>query len=169
LSAKLNILNDTEKAVVQTITMKLHTEQALSYLKDCGIKMARRSYFRYKKKVESMKWERLVHTANLFTEQHLQRLDKLELVEELMWKNYQQEKNPSKKVGILQAIVSMQPYLSNYYGATTFVLARRLKTDLIGFNKQEQENLREMTPLSGELPETIVKVNSRHTSDKILS
>jgi hypothetical protein len=114
-------------------------------------KMARRSYFRYKKKVESMKWERLVHTANLFTEQHLQRIDKLELVEELMWRNYHEEKSPSKKVGILQAIVSMQPYLSNYYGATTFVLAKRLKTDVIkeGFDEEEQKSLRDMTPLSG--------------------
>jgi hypothetical protein len=107
VSAKLSILSDTEKAVVQTITMKLLPDQALTYLKDCGINMSRRSYFRYKKKVESMKWERLVHTANLFTEQHLQRLDKLELVEELMWRNYHEEKSPSKKVGILQAIVSM--------------------------------------------------------------
>jgi hypothetical protein len=54
----------------------------------------------------------------------------------------------------------MQPYLSNYYGATTFVLARRLKTDVIGFDKQEQENLREMTPLSGVLPETVIKKQS---------
>jgi len=131
--------------------MKLLPDQALTYLKDCGIKMARRSYFRYKKKVESMKWERLVQTANLFTEQHLQRLDKLELVEELMWRNYHEEKSPSKKVGILQAIVSMQPYLSNYYGATTFVLAKRLKTDMIkeGFDEEEQKSLRDMTPLSG--------------------
>jgi len=151
VSAKLSILSDTEKAVVQTITMKLLPDQALTYLKDCGINMARRSYFRYKKKVESMKWERLVHTANLFTEQHLQRLDKLELVEELMWRNYHEEKSPSKKVGILQAIVSMQPYLSNYYGATTFVLAKRLKTDMIrsGFDEEEQKSLRDMTPLSG--------------------
>jgi len=151
LSAKLSILSDTEKAVVQTITMKLLPDEALIYLKDCGIKMARRSYFRYKKKVESMKWERLVHTANLFTEQHLQRIDKLELVEQLMWKNYHEEKSPSKKVVILQAIVSMQPYLSNYYGATTFVLAKRLKTDTIrpGFDEEEQKSLRDMTPLSG--------------------
>lgn len=151
MSAKLSILSDTEKAVVQTITMKLQPAEALSYLKDSGIIMARRSYFRYKKKVDSMKWDRLVHTANLFTEQHLQRIDKLELVESLMWKNYREEKSPSKKVAILQAIVSMQPFLSNYYGATTFVLARRLKTDVIeqGFNKDEQKSLRDMTPLTG--------------------
>jgi len=74
-----------------------------------------------------------------------------------MWRNYHEEKSPSKRVGILHAIVSMQPYLSNYYGATTFVLARRLKTDFIqaeeveGFNKDEQDSLRDMTPLSGSL------------------
>ena len=68
-----------------------------------------------------------------------------------MWRNYHEEKSPSKKVGILQAIVSMQPYLSNYYGATTFVLAKRLKTDMIkeGFDEEEQKSLRDMTPLSG--------------------
>jgi len=151
--------------------MKLHTEQALTYLHDCGIKMARRSYFRYKKKVESMKWERLVHTANLFTEQHLQRLDKLELVEELMWKNYNQEKSAYRRVGILQAIVSMQPYLSNYYGATNFVLSKRLQGDVViekkisdsahiisgsladKLDKEEQDRLRNMTPLSGRVHE----------------
>jgi hypothetical protein len=152
LSARLSILSDTEKAVVQTITMKLHPDEALTYLKDCGIKMARRSYFRHKKKVESMKWQRLVHTANMFTDQHLQRIDKLELVEELMWKNYHEEKSPSKRVTILQAIVSMQPYLSNYYGATTFVLRRRLKTDVIieekEFSEEDQAKLRDMTPRS---------------------
>ena len=76
------------------MVMKLQPAETLAYLKDCGIKMARRSYFRYKKKVESMKWQRLVHAANLFTEQHLQRIDKLELIEELMWKNYHEEKSP---------------------------------------------------------------------------
>jgi hypothetical protein len=79
-----SILSDTEQAVVQTITMRLHTDEALSYMKECGIEMAKRTYFRHKKKVESMKWERLVHAANLFTEQHLQKMDKLELIEELM-------------------------------------------------------------------------------------
>ena len=67
-----------------------------------------------------------------------------------MWKNYDEEKNPAKKVNILESIVNMQPYLSNYYGATRFVLEKRLKIDPIkkpeiylDINidiKQEQEN-----------------------------
>jgi hypothetical protein len=157
MTDKSVLMTDSEQAVVHCITMRLNIRQALQFLKHEGFDMCERTYCRHKKKVESMKLDRLVHTANLFTEQHLQRLDKLELVEELMWRNYHDEKSPSKRVGILQAIVSMQPYLSNYYGATTFVLARRLKTDVIqaeqveGLNKEEQDSLRDMTPLSGSL------------------
>jgi hypothetical protein len=108
LSDNFSILSDTEKAVVETITMRMHTDEALAYLKDCGITMVKRSYYRHKKKVESLKWERLMHAANLFTYQHLQRMDRLELVEQL-WKHYQGEPSPYRKVGILQAIVSTQP------------------------------------------------------------
>jgi hypothetical protein len=157
MTDKSVLMTDSEQAVVHCITMRLNIRQALQFLKDEGFDMCERTHCRHKKKVESMKLDRLVHTANLFTEQHLQRLDKLELVEELMWRNYHDEKSPSKRVGILQAIVSMQPYLSNYYGATTFVLARRLKTDVIqaeqveGLNKEEQDSLMDMTPLSGSL------------------
>lgn len=131
MSDNLSTLSDTEKAVVQTMTMRLHTEEALSYLRQCGINMVRRTYYRYKKKVESMKWQRLINIANMFTEQHLQRMDKLELIEQLMWKNYHEEKSPVKKVTILQAIVMMQPYLSAYYDATSYVLSKRLQTDQI--------------------------------------
>lgn len=98
MAAKSSILTDSEKAVVPTITIRLNLREALEYLKNTGFELSERTYFRYKKKVESMKWQRLIHVANLFTEQHLRRLDKLELVEELMWKNYHEEKSPSKKV-----------------------------------------------------------------------
>jgi hypothetical protein len=133
--------------------MRLNPNESLQYLKESGFDISERTYFRYKKKVETMKWDRLLYTANRFTDQHLERIDKLELVEQLMWKNYHQEKSAYRRVGILQAIVSMQPYLSNYYGATTFVLAKRLKTDTTrsGFDEEEQKSLRDMTPLSGTL------------------
>ena len=113
------------------LTMKLNSPQALEYLKRNGIDISERTYFRCKKRIESLKWQRLYHIAEFFTDQHLQRIDRLELVESLMWKNYQDEKSPFKKVEILTSIVNMQPYLSNYYGATRFVLEKRLKIDPI--------------------------------------
>ena len=75
--------------------------KALEYLKDVGIDISKRTYFRCKKKVEATKWQRLYRIAELFTDQHLQRIDRLELVESLMWKNYDAEKSPYKKVDIL--------------------------------------------------------------------
>jgi len=81
--------------------------------------------------VEASKWQRLYHIAELFIDQHLERIDKLELIESLMWKNYDAEKSLYKKVQILYSIVQMQPFLSNYYGATRFVLEKRLKIDPI--------------------------------------
>ncbi|MGB5090754.1 MAG: hypothetical protein WBN72_07405 [Nitrososphaeraceae archaeon] len=146
--------------------------KALEYLKNTGIEISERTYFRCKKHIEATKWQRLYRIAELFTDQHLQRIDRLELVESLMWKNYEQEKSPYKKVEILTSIVNMQPYLSNYYGATRFVLEKRLKIDPIKkppvymdididkaqqqeskeflsqrdfLNKQEKQDLRRMT------------------------
>jgi hypothetical protein len=107
--------------------------------------MSRRSYFNHKKKVESLKWERLMHAANLFTYQHLQRMDRLELVEKLMWTEYEKESSPYRRVGILQAIVAMQPYISGYYDATTYVISKRLRTDVtakphLGYLEQDKFN-----------------------------
>ncbi|TLX82361.1 MAG: hypothetical protein E6L04_10120 [Thaumarchaeota archaeon] len=126
-------MSDSERTAVETITitMRILPNEALQYLKDCGIEISRRSYFRHNAKLEASKWERLMSIAERFTEQHLQRIDKLELVESLMWKNYDLEKYPHKKVDIHCSIVTMQPFLSNYYVATRFVLERRLKIDPI--------------------------------------
>jgi hypothetical protein len=131
MSDKFNILTDTEQAVLQTMTMQMSPMKAVEYLKGVGIDISKRTYFRCKKKVESTKWQRLYRIAELFTDHHLQRIDRLELIESLMWKNYDLEKYPHKKVDIHCSIVTMQPFLSNYYGATRFVLEKRLKIDPI--------------------------------------
>ena len=119
----LSILNDTEKAVVETIRMRLSIEQALQYMKDNGFSVSRATYFRHKKKLEENKLERLYHTANLgFEYQHLDRIDGLELIEKKMWKEYNKEKDPWKRVQILKNIVEVQPYLSSLYEASKFVI-----------------------------------------------
>jgi len=120
-----SILTDSEKAVVETITMKMHISPALEYLKDCGFKMSERTYYRYKKKVEEMKLQRLYFVAKHFQEQHLEKLDRMELIEYLMWQNYHKEKDPTKKVKILGTIVEMQPYLTSFHEAATYVIPKR--------------------------------------------
>ena len=101
----LNLLSDTEKAVVETIRMRLSTEESLKYMKDNGLSVSRATYFRHKKKLEEKKLERLYHMANLgFEYQHLDRIDGLELIEKKMWEEYNKEKGPWKRVQILKYI-----------------------------------------------------------------
>ncbi len=121
--------SDRQKAIVEAITMRLHTKPALRYLTDVGHKMSEATFFREKKKIEEMKFERMQHIALYFQDQHLERIDKCELVEKLCWENYHAEKDPIKKVKILDSIISIQPYLSGYYETTKDVLESRAKDD----------------------------------------
>ena len=126
----LSILSDTQKAIVETVTMRLHLPQALEFLQDAGFKMSRRTYYRHKKKIEDMVLERMHHIAKIaYKEQHLERLDRLELAEKLMWDNYHLEEDPSKKVKILESIINIQPYVSGYYDSTRYVLEETVKAD----------------------------------------
>ena len=118
-----SILSDTEKAVVETIRMRLSIEQALRYMKDNGFLISRATYFRHKKRLVEKKLQRLYHMANIgFEEQHLERIDGLELIEKKMWEEYNKEKDPWKRVQILKDIAQVQPYLSAYYDATKYVI-----------------------------------------------
>jgi hypothetical protein len=80
--------------------------------------MSQAKYFRQKKKIENMKLDRMHHIAKFFPDQHLERIDRCELVEKLMWDNYHQCKDQAKKVKILESTVNVQPFLSGYYEAT---------------------------------------------------
>jgi hypothetical protein len=137
----LSILSDTEKAVVETIRMRLSTEQALQYMKDNGFSVSRATYFRHKKKLEEKKLERLYHMATLgFEYQHLDRIDGLELIEKKMWEEYNKEKDLWKRVQILKYIAQVQPYLSSIYESSKLIIDNKvIKTkekDIVELNNK---------------------------------
>jgi hypothetical protein len=122
MKAKSNILTDREKAVVETIRMRLNTAQSLAYMKEVGFQISERTLRRDKTKVESMKLKRLYHIAQIgFQDQHLDRIDNTELALKLMWENYQLEQDPFKRFQMLKDIILVQPYLSSYYETTKLI------------------------------------------------
>jgi hypothetical protein len=119
----LSILNDSQKAIVDTITMRLDTKQSLVYLKEHGFEINERKFFRQKKKVESLKLKRLYHIAKIgFEDQHLERIHNCEIALKLLWENYDKCADYYKKCKILETIITLQPYLSSYYEASHFVV-----------------------------------------------
>ena len=103
--------------------MKLKLNQSLEYMEHVGHKISERSYYRQRKQVQDMKLERMRFIAKVaYEEQHLDRVDRMELIENQMWTNYWQEEDRYKKVKILVEIVNIQPYISTYYEATKDLL-----------------------------------------------
>jgi hypothetical protein len=106
--------------------MRLHLQHVLDYVKHAGFPMGRRTYYRHKKKIQEMKIERMHFIAKIaYEEQHLERVDRMELIENQMWINYWKEQDRFKKVKILVEIVNIQPYISSYYEATKMLLEER--------------------------------------------
>ena len=120
---KNNNLSDRQKAVLETVKMRLTEKESLEYLKDNGFEISDTTWYREKSKLEKMKLKRLYRIAKYgFEEQHLERIDNCELILKLMWQNAMNEKDPYKDTQILKEILSLQPYLSSYYEATKEVM-----------------------------------------------
>jgi len=137
----LSILTDTQKAVVDTMTMRLSTIHSLEYLKEHGFEMSRRNYFRHKKTVQGLKLKRLYHIAKIgFEEQHLERIDQLKLIQQLMWRNYDECKDAYQRSKILRMIGDVQPLLSAYYDATHMVVSHAHEDDYIVRNNRDDRH-----------------------------
>jgi hypothetical protein len=108
--------------------MKLSEQQSLEYLKEVGFPCSPATFYREKKKVESMKLKRLYHIVKIgFQDQHLDRIDNTELCLKLMWENYNKEQDPYKRFQMLKDIILVQPYLSSYYETTKLVMEQQEK------------------------------------------
>lgn len=122
-----------EPYVIDVMAMNLHENQALKYLDDNGYDISRAELYRLKNEIKESSQERLNLIASKeFLLGHLERIDTLRTILKEMWANYHLEKNPFKKVQILEKIEENQLYLSSYYDSTRYVLQQAVK------NKQEQ-------------------------------
>ena len=120
------MLTERQKAVIETIRMRLSEQQSLEYLKEVGFQCSAATLYREKKKVEELKLKRLYHIASIgFVDQHLDRIDNTELCLKLMWENYHLEQDPYKKFQMLKDIIAVQPYLSSYYETTKLVIQQQ--------------------------------------------
>ena len=103
--------------------MRLSIKRSLLYMEGSGYPMSQATYMRIKSWLKRTTLERLHYIAGFgFEDQHLERIDNVDLIHELMWENYHLERSPSKKVMILKEIKELQPYISSYYEATKEVI-----------------------------------------------
>jgi len=89
--------------IIQCMLMKLSEKESLAYLKDKGFEISFQHFYRLKKSIQQSRFDRLSLIAkSQFVDQHLVRIDQLELINSEMWTLYRNEKDNFKKVLILE-------------------------------------------------------------------
>jgi len=108
--------------------MKLSEKESIEYLSSKGYTISHDTYYRYKRKIKQSRFDRLVLIAKGgFVDQHLERIDQLETINQEMWKLYNEERNTFKKVLILEKIAELQTYVSPYYDASRYVMEKSIQ------------------------------------------
>jgi len=132
--------------VLETIRMRLSERESLIYLEHAGVPLRRGMYYAYKRRLEKQKLERLHFIAAMgFEDQHLARIDTCELIDKLLWQNYEACEDPYKKAMILKEIKELQPYISSYYEATKDVISSngvRQEDSSISENRTQSQPIR---------------------------
>jgi hypothetical protein len=119
------------------MAMKLSEKESLAYLKDKGFEISFQHFYRLKKNIQQSRFDRLTLIAKEgFVDQHLERIDQLELINKEYWKLYNatNEKDTLKKALILEKIAELQTYISPYYDASRYVMEQSIK------NNETKEN-----------------------------
>ena len=112
--------------IIQAMAMNLSEEESLAYLKDRGFKISWQYFYRLKKRIKESRFDRLALIAkSQFVDQHLERIDQLELVNQEMWKCYRNK--DYKAMDALIKIAELQTYISPFYEASKWVMEESIK------------------------------------------
>ena len=121
--------------------MRLTEKQALQYLKDeHDINISGATYRRDKTILKRMTKQRLYYIAEAgFEQQHMHSIDMIEHGEMLMWREWAKEKDPFKRVLIVEKIINLRPLLGTYYDSTKGVTQKPEST-------KSETTIQESTP-----------------------
>jgi DNA repair ATPase RecN len=110
--------------------MRLSEKESLSFLKDNGFGISANHLYRLKRQIQESRFDRLSLIAKHgFVDQHLERIDQLELINKEYWKLYGETKDTFKKALILEKIAELQTFISPYYDASRYILEKSIKSN----------------------------------------
>ena len=105
------MITERQRAVLETMRMKLNERLALAYLKGEGFPMSDTTLYREKRKLEQMKLKRLYNIAQIgFQDQHMQTINEYEMGFSMMWQNVLRETDPYKQNSMIRDILALKPY-----------------------------------------------------------
>lgn len=151
MTFKSNLITERQRAVLETMRMRLTEKLALAYLKGEGFEMSDTTLYREKKKLEDIKLKRLYHIAQIgFQDQHLETIDQYEMGFSMMWQNVLRERDPYKQNSMIRDILMLKPYLSAYYEATKYIVEKKQQQEPVIVLESDQVEEEESDNNNGE-------------------
>lgn len=118
-------LSERQKVVLETVYRQLSLTQSLIYLHEQGFECSPATLKRDKKFIKDNSLIRLYQLAKIdFRTQHLERKEKLELLEKGMWQDLEQCPDAYKRCKIREMIANLLPIISAYQDSTRYVLEK---------------------------------------------
>ena len=143
----------TQRMVIDTIMRQWSIKQSLAYVnrylkKDGKKEIKERQFFRIKQYMKEHQLDRLFEIAKEgFVSQHLDRIDDLISIKKEMWECYyaQKKADPYKAAQILAMLMQVQPYISQYYEASKFIMekVRRVQGNAKNYSSSESDYIPE--------------------------
>jgi hypothetical protein len=131
-----------EPYIIEVMCLRFSETVSLAYLKLKGYEISRAEFYNLKQEIKDNCHTRLNLIASKeFLTQHIERIDMLKTILNEMWKNYHAEKNPLKRVQILEKIEENQIYLSSYYDSTRYVMEQAAKAKQQDNQNQDNQEL----------------------------
>lgn len=114
--------------IINCIATRKTEQESLTYLKNSGYDIKARQFNRIKSRIKADRHKRIGEIANTgFIDAHLEAIDTFIKIKAEMWKQYDSEQHPYKKVEILTQIANLQPYINEYYSATKDIMESKGK------------------------------------------
>ena len=101
----------------------LKQDEIIDNIRNCGIKISRAQYYRYKDKLFVLNQDRLRNMPNEFASQYLKRIATYKLAEKVLWEmfNHESDMKPEAKLSSIKQITDLQEKIQYFYNASPIV------------------------------------------------
>lgn len=131
------VLNRREREILITKARKWTIEKSLAYLKEEGFEMVSSTYYKILGEMSTKTKERLLEICKKMEERHMERIEELGSIKDLLWKTLNDPKiTNTERIRVLKELREIQPYISAYDESTQGVIEGVIQN----FGKEDQLN-----------------------------
>lgn len=112
--------------IIHCMVQRLTVKESLDYLRKHDIDISKAWFLEQKRRIKESRFSRMREIADTgYIDYHLDAIDTMEWAKKEMIANYENERDPYKRVEILTQLINMLPFFAEYVAETKEVMERK--------------------------------------------